>query len=86
MTVESGLFIPTECAKYRRCSVRKLDRERADGTGCPYVRIDGRIFYRRTDVDDFIAANVRGGGGSGAERLPHRGIFTKTTTRSKVSS
>jgi len=41
--------------------VRKLDRERADGRGCPYVRIDGRIFYRRGDIDRFIAAHVCGG-------------------------
>ena len=54
------LFTSKECAAYRRCSVRKLDRERAERRGCPYVRIDGRIFYRRKDVDRFIAAHVRG--------------------------
>jgi hypothetical protein len=54
------LLTPRECAAVRRCSVRKLDRERADGRGCPYVRIDGRIFYRRQDVDKFIAEHVRG--------------------------
>jgi hypothetical protein len=58
--VESNLLTPKECAEYRRCSVRKLDRERADGRGCPYVRIDGRIFYRRQDVDRFIADHIRG--------------------------
>ena len=54
-----SLLTPKECAAYRRCSVRKLDRERADGRGCPYVRIDGRIFYRRVDVDRFIEAHLR---------------------------
>jgi hypothetical protein len=58
---ETDLLTPKECASYRRCSVRKLDRERAEGRGCLYVRIDGRIFYRRVDVDDFIAAHLRGG-------------------------
>jgi hypothetical protein len=69
---ETELFTPKECAEYRRCSVRKLDRERADGRGCPYVRIDGRIFYRRADIDRFIAAHVRGGdlGGAGAAIEP----------------
>jgi hypothetical protein len=57
---ETDLLNPKEWAAYRRCSVRKLDRERADGRGCPYVRIDGRIFYRRQDVDRFIAEHVRG--------------------------
>ncbi len=58
--VESELLTPKECAAYRRCSVRKLDRERAEDRGCPYVRVDARIFYRRQDVDRFIASHVRG--------------------------
>jgi hypothetical protein len=58
--VDSELLTPKECAAYRRCSVRKLDRERAEGRGCPYVRVDARIFYRRPDIDQFIAAHVRG--------------------------
>jgi hypothetical protein len=53
------LLTPRECADYSRCSIRKLDRERADGRGCPYVRIDGRIFYRRGDVDRFIEQHLR---------------------------
>jgi hypothetical protein len=54
------VLTPRECAALRRCSVRKLDRERADGRGCPYIRIDSRIFYRRQDVDRFMATHVRG--------------------------
>lgn len=53
------LLTPKECAAYRRCSIRKLDRERAEGRGCPHVRIDDRIFYRRADVDRFIEAHLR---------------------------
>lgn len=55
------LLTPKECARWRRCSVRKLDRERAEGRGPRYVRIDGRVFYRPTDVDLFISAHVCGG-------------------------
>lgn len=55
------LLTPRECAVYRRCSVRKLDRERAVGIGPAYVRIDGRILYRRADVDRFIEAHLRFG-------------------------
>jgi hypothetical protein len=58
---ETELFTPKECSHYRRCSLRKLDRERAEGCGPPYVRIDGRIFYRRRDIDHFIEAHVCGG-------------------------
>lgn len=59
--IESELLTPRECAAYRRCSLRKLDRERADGRGPPYIRDDRRIFYRRRDVDAFIEAHLCGG-------------------------
>jgi len=58
---ETGLLTPKETAEYRRCSLRKLDRERAEGRGPPYVHDSGRIFYRRSDVDAFIAAHLCGG-------------------------
>ena len=54
---ETELFTPREFAAYRRCSVRTLDRERAGGTGCPYIRISGRILYLRADVNRFIDAH-----------------------------
>lgn len=57
---QTDLLTERETADVRRCSTRKLQRDRAEGRGCPYVRIDGRIFYRRQDVDRFIAAHVRG--------------------------
>ena len=43
-----------------RCSVRKLDRGLADGHAIAYVSLSSRIFYRRTDIDSFVAAHVRG--------------------------
>jgi excisionase family DNA binding protein len=56
------LLTAAETARYLRCSARTLDRERADGSGIPYVRIGGRIRYRRADVEAFVAAHVRGHG------------------------
>jgi hypothetical protein len=58
---ETDLFTPQEFAHYRRCSVRTLDRERADGRGCPYVKIGARVLYRHADIDRFVAAHLRGG-------------------------
>jgi hypothetical protein len=55
---QTDLLTARECADYRRCSLRTLDRERELGNGCPYVRIGGRIYYRRGDVDQFIADHV----------------------------
>jgi len=52
---------PAEYARYRRCSLRTLDRERAEGRGCPYARLGGRILYRRTDIEKYLAANINGG-------------------------
>ena len=54
------LLTAPETAQYLRCSLRTLDRERAEGRGIPYVRIGGRIRYRRADVETFVAARVRG--------------------------
>jgi excisionase family DNA binding protein len=59
------LLTALETAQLLRCSLRTLDRERSDGRGCPFVRIGGRIRYRRADVEAFIAAHVRGRSGSG---------------------
>ena len=54
-----ALLTASETAQYLRCSLRTLDRERADGRGIPYVRIGGRIRYRRADVEAFVEAHVR---------------------------
>jgi hypothetical protein len=59
---EPELRTPQEYARYRRCSIRTLDRERAEGRGCPFVKIGGRVLYRRSDIERFIEANVRGRG------------------------
>jgi hypothetical protein len=56
-----SLLTEKESAKYQRRSQRTLARERSEGRGCRYVRIGSRIFYRKSDLDAFIAAHVRGG-------------------------
>jgi hypothetical protein len=88
MTAETELLTPKECAQYRRCSMRKLDRERAEGRGCPYVRVDSRIFYRRSDVHQFISAHVCGGDLRGAdattEAAPRRCSRSRKTANSAV--
>ena len=56
---DSELLTPQEYARYRRCSLRTLDRERALGTGCPYVKIGARILYRRSDIERFFDSHAR---------------------------
>jgi hypothetical protein len=52
-----GLRTEREYARYRRCSTRTIERERANGTGCAYIRIGARILYRRADIERFIDAH-----------------------------
>jgi excisionase family DNA binding protein len=56
------LLTAVETAQLLRCSLRTLDRERADGRGCPFIRIGRRIRYRQEDVDAFVKAHLRGHG------------------------
>jgi excisionase family DNA binding protein len=58
--VTQNLLTAAEAAKYLRCSLRTLDRERAAGRGCPFVRMGRRIRYRREDIEAFVAAHLRG--------------------------
>jgi hypothetical protein len=46
-------------AKIRDCSERTVERERASGTGCRYVKIGRSIRYRRRDIIDFIERHAR---------------------------
>jgi excisionase family DNA binding protein len=54
------LLTAAETAQFLRCSLRTLDRERAEGRGCPFVRMGGRIRYRTEDVHAFVKAHLRG--------------------------
>jgi hypothetical protein len=54
------LLTTSEYAERRRCSERTIERERANGTGCPYVRLGSRVLYRRADIERHIDAHVVG--------------------------
>jgi hypothetical protein len=66
------LLTQREYARYRRCSIRTIERERADGRGCPYIRLGDRILYRRADIERYLDAHRRGGetGSSGYRGEP----------------
>jgi hypothetical protein len=46
-------------AKIRGCSQRTIERERAIGSGCPYIKIGRSVRYRRRDITDFIERHIR---------------------------
>ena len=56
---EIELLTTDEYAQWRRCSSRTVERERATGGGCPYVRLGGRILYRRSDIERHIEKHIR---------------------------
>ena len=52
------LLTQPETAEKTRLSERTLERHRLTGTGPKFVRLGRRIFYRREDVAEWIAANL----------------------------
>ena len=64
------LLTTEEYAQVSRRSPRTIERERSTGTGCPYVRLGGRILYRRVDIERHIENNIRSTDADAA--APHR--------------
>ncbi len=46
-------------AEFRGCSERTIERKRASGSGCPFVKIGRSVRYRRRDIVQFIERHVR---------------------------
>ena len=53
------LLSQREYAEIRRCSERTIERERASGTGCRYIKIGRGVRYKRADVLNFIEQHAR---------------------------
>jgi hypothetical protein len=53
------LLSQRDYAVIRRCSERTIERERASGTGCRYIKIGRGVRYKRADVLDFIERHAR---------------------------
>jgi hypothetical protein len=67
---DSELLTTDEYARVSRRSSRTIERERSTGTGCPYVRLGGRILYRRSDIERHIQKHIRSTDADAA--APHR--------------
>ena len=53
------LFTTDELAEYLKVTPRKLEKDRYEGVGIPYVRLSRRcIRYRLADVEQFIASRA----------------------------
>src|SRR5271167_3473737 len=53
------LLNPGEYAEIRHCSERTIERERAAGTGCKFIKIGRAVRYRQRDILDFIERHAR---------------------------
>jgi hypothetical protein len=82
---ETDLLTPQEYAHYRRCSLRTLDRERANGVGCPYVRLGARIFYRRADIGRYIVEQIRGGDLRAVKPPPRQRVTAASTVSTNTA-
>ena len=51
-----NLLSTRQLAKLLGVSPRKLERDRQDGTGVPFVKIGRRSLYRHVDVEAFLEA------------------------------
>ena len=58
MTIDELLKQPYY-ARIRNCSERTIERERASGTGCRYIKIGRAVRYRRGDIFNFVERHVR---------------------------
>jgi excisionase family DNA binding protein len=53
-------LLTTEAAALLRLSKRTLEKYRMTGIGGPpFVRIGGRVLYRRADLENWLAATLR---------------------------
>ena len=53
-------LLTTEAAALLRLSKRTLEKYRMTGIGGPpFVRIGGRVLYRRADLENWLVANLR---------------------------
>ena len=54
-----SLELKTEAqyAKWRDCSIRTVQRERAVGVGPPFIRLGRKIFYRPEAIQNWLLAH-----------------------------
>lgn len=59
--IASDLMTIGEAAKYLRLGERTMYRMKGEGTGPQWVKLAGRAFYRKSDLDAWIDSQIQGG-------------------------
>lgn len=76
----------TECdvADITRLSRRTLERLRAAGTGPRFAKLGRRVFYRRSDLEDWIESSLISSTSAAREMLKARaGVTSKNSQHSQ---
>ena len=61
MKSNNVLLTTTEAAQILRVKPNTLEVWRSQGRSPKFLKINGAVRYRATDLDDFIVASIRGG-------------------------
>lgn len=55
----SEILVPAEVAPMLKTTVQGLAQKRYLGRGPKFIKHGSRVLYRRSDVEDYLAANTR---------------------------
>ena len=55
---ETQLLTSKQLAQRLGISLRKLERDRQNGTGIPFVKLGHRVLYRQADVEAHLVAKL----------------------------
>lgn len=56
---DRDLWLSEEYCDYFHIRPQTAQKQRMVATGCPFVRIGGRVFYRRADVLAHVASHLK---------------------------
>jgi len=54
MQVHEKRFTPTETAAILGCKKQTLAVHRIKGTGCPFIKIGGRVLYSESAIEQYL--------------------------------
>ena len=59
MPDDATMFDTQQAAEHYGISASWLNKLRVSGGGCPYVKLGRRVLYRKRDLDEWIATQIR---------------------------
>jgi hypothetical protein len=56
---DRDLWLSEEYADFFKIRPQTAQKQRMVASGCPFVRIGGRVYYRRADVLAYVASHLK---------------------------